>query len=114
MNVRDAVIEMLEDPTLPPVDREPRGPVGPSAVDRFQHEWGLSMPLAVREWLAARNGAFIGHQVALGIETGGVWDIEATLRDSRCGIYAAGSRWQRMEVGTTTSPLRPRAVSPRV
>jgi cell wall assembly regulator SMI1 len=81
LNVRDAVLEMLRDPTLPPEDREPRGPVDPKAVERFEVRWGLSLPPAVREWLGVRNGAFIGYQVALGIETGEGWDIESTLQD---------------------------------
>jgi hypothetical protein len=99
MNVRTAVIEMLEDPTLPPEDREPRGPVDPSAVDRFEQEWGMSIPQAVREWLAVRNGAFIGYRLPLVSRPGVSGTSRPHFGTCRSGIHAAGSRWQRMATG---------------
>jgi hypothetical protein len=79
-DVREAVLGMIEDPTVTADDVDIRGPVDPHAIRRFEADSGLALPPAVRDWLGHHNGGGIGYRYTLGLGTG-EWEIEDMLRE---------------------------------
>jgi cell wall assembly regulator SMI1 len=79
-DARVAALELLEDPSLMREEDDLSGPADPDAISRFEAEFGLVLPEAVRDWLGHHNGGGVGNQIACGLGTGAAWEIEDILR----------------------------------